>query len=219
MGVTALVMAGGRGTRMKLHGEKPLIRVGGKAMIEYVINALRRAKKVDDIVVAVSKHTPKTAERMRELSIKVLETPGEGYVSDIQYATKKMKLGKVLTISADLPLITSEIIDYTVEYYERCGKPALAVMSPIRVYEELGLKPEYRFEVEGKIVSPIGLNIVDSEKIDEPEIEEEALILNDEELAININTIEDLKIAEQWLCEKSTREELIEKLAKDSCSV
>ena len=205
MGVTALVMAGGRGTRMKLQGEKPLIRVGGKAMIKYVINALKRARKVDDIVVAVTKHTPKTAEIMRKLSVKVLDTPGEGYVSDIQYAIKKLKLGKVLTISADLPFITSEMIDHVVRYYERCGKPALAVVSPIRVYEKLGLKPEYRLEVEDRIAYPIGLNIVDGEKIDESEIEEEVFVLNDEELAININTIEDLKIAEQWLCKKSAQ--------------
>ena len=54
MGVTALVMAGGKGTRMRLAEEKPLIKVCGKPVIEYVIAALRNAKKIDSIVVATS---------------------------------------------------------------------------------------------------------------------------------------------------------------------
>jgi adenosylcobinamide-phosphate guanylyltransferase len=37
--VTALVMAGGKGTRMKLAEEKPLINVCGKPVIEYVLTA------------------------------------------------------------------------------------------------------------------------------------------------------------------------------------
>lgn len=45
MGVTALVMAGGRGTRMRLAEEKPLVKVRGKPVIEYVIAALKNAKK------------------------------------------------------------------------------------------------------------------------------------------------------------------------------
>ncbi|MCW4036576.1 MAG: NTP transferase domain-containing protein [Candidatus Bathyarchaeota archaeon] len=47
MGVTALLMAGGKGTRMALRGEKPLLEVDGKPMIEHVIEALRDAGKVD----------------------------------------------------------------------------------------------------------------------------------------------------------------------------
>ena len=39
MGVTALVMAGGKGMRMKSEKEKPLLKVGGKSMIEHVLNA------------------------------------------------------------------------------------------------------------------------------------------------------------------------------------
>jgi len=44
MGVTALVMAGGKGTRMALPEEKPLLTVGGKPVIEHVLAALENAK-------------------------------------------------------------------------------------------------------------------------------------------------------------------------------
>lgn len=199
MGVTALVMAGGGGTRMGLREEKPLLRVGGRAMVERVIDALKRARRVDDIVVTVSKHTPKTAERVRRLSVKVLETPGEGYVSDIRYAVKKLGLGRVLTISADLPLITSEVVDRIIEHYEHRGKPALTVASPIEVYERLRLKSEYEFEAKGMMVAPVGVNVIDGERIDEPEMEEETLIINDVRLAVNVNTTDDLELAERLL--------------------
>lgn len=192
-------MAGGRGTRIELREEKPLLRVGGRAMVERVIDALKRARKVHDIVVAVSRHTPKTAERLKRLSVKVLETPGEGYVFDIKYAVKKLGLGKVLTISADLPLITSEVVDHIIEHYECCGKPALTVASPIEVYEKLRLKPEYEFEAKGMMVAPVGVNVIDGERVDEPEMEEETLIINDERLAVNVNTTDDLELAERLL--------------------
>lgn len=182
---------------MKLREEKPLIKVNGKPIIEHVIDALKGSSKVNDIVVSVSRHTPKTAEKVRALSIKFLETPGEGYIADMQYAVKKLKLGKVLVISADLPLITSKVIDKVVASYDESEKPALSVMCPTEVFERLGLKPEYRFVVGSRVVSPVGVNMIDGSRIKDQEMDEEKLILDDEELTFNINTIEDLEIAEQ----------------------
>ena len=72
MGLTALVMAGGKGTRMVLSEEKPLLRVGGKPVIEHVLTALKKSKKVNSIVVAVSDYTPKTAQLMRQLKVSVI---------------------------------------------------------------------------------------------------------------------------------------------------
>jgi len=201
MGVTALVMAGGKGTRMKLREEKPLLKVGGKPMIEYVLGALKNAKKVDEIVVAVSKHTPKTAKAMEEFFVKVLETPGKGYVSDTQYAIKKLKLDTVLAISADLPLVTSEIADEAIEHYERCGKPALAVMVLAETRESLGLELDYTLEVKGRRVVPAGINVINGRRIDEVELEEEEFVIDREEVAVNVNTPKDLTIAERYLKE------------------
>ena len=58
MGITALVMAGGKGTRMRASEEKPLIKVCGKPVIEYVICALKGAKKIDSIIVPVAHLKP-----------------------------------------------------------------------------------------------------------------------------------------------------------------
>ena len=196
MGITALIMAGGKGSRMSLQQEKPLLAVCGKPMIEHVLCALRNAKKVDNIVVAVSRHTPKTAKMMKEYSVKTLVTPGTDFVSDFQYAVEKLKLNTFMTISADLPLITADIIDEIIECYMRCNKPSLTVAIPAETREDLGLDADYAFEKEGKKLVPAGINIIDGKRISEKDLEEETLVLAKEEVALNVNTPRDLRIAE-----------------------
>ena len=118
MGVTALVMAGGKGTRMRIAQEKPLINVCGKPVIEYVLSALKQARKIDQIIVATTSCTPKTAELMQSFPVKTVQTPGNNYVSDMGYAAQNLGLGIFLAIAADLPLVTSNVLDAIVERYE-----------------------------------------------------------------------------------------------------
>src|SRR3990170_501660 len=196
MGVTAVVMAGGKGTRMVLSEEKPIQQVGGKPIIERVIASLQAAKKVDSIVVAVTDCVPKTAGFVSKFPVRVVKTPGKEYIFDMQYVVKKLRLEKVLIIAADLPLITSEIIDSIVEDYERCGKPALAVVVPIETKTKLGMSEEYAFAVNDKLVVPTGINMIDGRRIDDEELEQEICICNRQEVAVNVNTVQELKVAE-----------------------
>jgi len=199
MGVTALLMAGGEGTRLKTEGEKPLLKVGDKPMIERVLNALKDAKKVDEIIVASSKHTSKTAAFARKQSLKVLQTPGKGFCLDARYAIKKLKLETVLTICADLPLITSEFIDKVITHYEQCKKPALTVMAPLENYQKFGLSADYVFKIDGKNLVPVGVNVVDGKRIREKELDEEILVVDDKRVVVNVNTLDDVRIAERVL--------------------
>jgi adenosylcobinamide-phosphate guanylyltransferase len=205
MGVTALLMAGGKGTRMAPRGEKPLLEVGGKPMIEHVLEALRNAEKVDEIVIALSEHTPKTIELMKGFSVKMLKTPGKDYVSDMKYAIRKLKLETVVTLSADLPLVTGKIIDTIIEKYRQSNKPALTVVVPLETKERLGLDGEYVLAAGNRHLVPIGINVIDGRGIDEGELEEEILVIDNEEVALNVNTSYDLEIAE-YLFKKRLRE-------------
>jgi adenosylcobinamide-phosphate guanylyltransferase len=198
MGVTALVMAGGKGTRMALSEEKPLLRVGGKPVIEHVLTALKNAKKVNSIVVAVSDYTPKTAKLMLQFPVSVIKTPGKEYVSDMRYAVKSLNLHSVLAIGADLPLITGEVVDVIVARYERCDKPALSVVVPMETKEKLGLGGEYAFKAGNMRVVPAGINVIDGRRIDEKELDEEICLLDRKEVAVNINTVEELRIAKSF---------------------
>ena len=197
MAVTALVMAGGKGSRMALKEEKPLLQVGGKPVIEHVLEALKKAKKVDAVVVAVSDYTPKTAELVSKFPVSVVHTPGKEFVSDMGYAVSALKLQTVLAIGADFPLITAEVIDEILEYYEQCGKPALSVAVSMETKEKLGLSGKYGFEFDDKRVVPAGINVIDGRRIDEEELEEATCVLDRQEVAVNINTAQELQIAEE----------------------
>ena len=203
MGVTALIMAGGRGTRTELLEEKPLVKVAGKPMIDYVIDAVRNAKKVDELIVTVSKHTPKTAQRLGRCKIKVVKTPGKDYISDMQHAIKTCRLfTPVLIISADLPLITAEFIDEIIGHYLQYDQPALSVMVPIGIYKRLGITPAYTVKHKGRELVPAGINILDGRHIEEQKLDEAILVIDTPELAINVNSLNELRLAEKFLEER-----------------
>jgi adenosylcobinamide-phosphate guanylyltransferase len=204
MGVVALVMAGGRGTRMRIAEEKPLIKVCGKPAIEYVLSALKDAKKIDSIIVATTNCTPKTTQLMRKLGVKVIETPGKDYVSDMGYAVQNLKLGVFLAIAADLPLVRGEMLDAIVERYERCGKPALTVAVPLKTKAKLGMSIEYSFKMDDRDVVPVGINVIDGHKRYGDEwLDQDICLLNHDELAVNINTVQELQLAERLLSQKT----------------
>ncbi|XES77546.1 MAG: NTP transferase domain-containing protein [Candidatus Bathyarchaeia archaeon] len=197
MKTTALVMAGGKGTRMALTQEKPLLEVGGKPVVSLVLDALANAEKLNSVVVAVSDYTPKTAAYLAGFSVKVVKTPGKEYVSDMGYAVKVLGLETVLAIAADMPLITGEIIDDVLEKYVSCGKSALVVAVPLETKRKLGMSLGYAFDHEGQQVVPAGININDGRRIDDEELEQDVYVLDRVEVAVNINTVDELKRAQE----------------------
>lgn len=207
MGITALVMAGGKGTRMKLPVEKPLINVCGKPSIEYVLAALKEAKKIDRVIVATTTVTPKTTALMKQLGVQVIETPGKDYVSDMGFTVQSLKLGVFLGISADLPLVKGEMIDEIVTRYEVCGKPALTVAVPIEVKTKLGMGIEYSFKTDdGRDVVPVGLNVIDgSKRYGDEWLDQDIFVIDHPELAVNINTVQELALAERLMSERTNQ--------------
>ena len=68
---------------------------------------------------------------------------------------------------------------------------------------KLGLGGKYGFELHGKHVVPAGINMIDGRRIDEKELDEEIYVSDRKEVAVNINTVQELRIAEE-LFEKGT---------------
>ncbi len=194
--VTALVMAGGKGTRMQCSTEKPLIELDGIPMIQYVIDALSSSNEVSDIIVITSSNTPETTKFVRNIGIKVFQTPGNGYVEDLQFFISKNYSNNqnqiLLTITADMPLIKSETIDHVISEYKMCGKLAMCIAVPLQIFQEHGLKPSMML---GDLV-PSGLNILRSNNKQQ---DEEVLKLGKIELAVNINSCEDIVVLEEVL--------------------
>jgi len=182
-------MAGGKGTRMG-GGEKPLMPLLGRPMISYVLDALSGSQWINKIYVAVSPDVFRTAEYLKNDSeLTLVMTPGSGYVEDMVYAIKALRFYKpVLIISADLPLVTSDVIDRVVDAYEKCGREALSV----RV--DAGLAPwppDIILNDTERPTIPAGINVVHGAYIDRAQ-HEYIMVINDAALAANVNYRKDL---------------------------
>ena len=194
--IYAILMAGGRGTRLEVPCEKPLFKLCNKPLIKYVIDNLKESKLIDKIVIAVSHHTIETTEYLNSLDedFQILDTSGDDYLKDLsfilEYFEKKSSDDTLLIINADLPFISTETIDYILDYYSKSSKDALSTLVPVEIFNDLGLN--YSYEFNGNV--PSGLNVLRSVNIVQ---EEEQLIIAKRELALNINTLLDSKVAEK----------------------
>lgn len=198
----AVVMAGGMGRRLG-KDEKPLTMLVGKPLILYVLSALLGSKYIKRIFVATSPRVKRTNEWLldfkKEHDVEIIPTGGEGFVHDMVYAVEKAGItGHVLVIMADLPLVTPLLIDRIIEKYHEINKPALSVHMNLDVFTKIGLRPDTVFHKNGGFIVPCGINILDAGRIRE-EQEDFNLILEDEELALNANTREDLAVCERYL--------------------
>jgi uncharacterized protein (TIGR00454 family) len=198
MKVPALIMAGGRGKRIGLAVEKPLLTFLGETLIERVVEAVESAKKISEFYVVTSENTPKTEERCLKAGLKVIRTDAKGYHDDLKQAIQKGQLhGPVLTISSDLPALTGKFLDKVISVYEKSKKDAVMVLVPIKKHEELGLSVSSVYDYEGVAYAVSGVNLIDGAKISEDKIDEYAMVTEEIDAALNVNTLEDLDIAQK----------------------
>jgi adenosylcobinamide-phosphate guanylyltransferase len=234
--IKAIVMAGGKGTRLNSDIEKPLIPLNKKPLICHVISNLFSSKHIDEIIVATSDNTLETLKFLNEKygisdysknkdlnlhtsndnglininlndstnstntkinnkNIYYLHTLGEDFLKDISFILNYFEnissKDVLLFINADLPLISTKIINEVIEEYFKSNLMALSTYLPLSIFNKLNITPSFVFN--GLV--PIGLNILLSKNIIQ---DEHILILEKDELAININHIEDLKVAESY---------------------
>ncbi len=201
MKIPALIMAGGRGKRMEVTAEKPLIPFLGNPLIGWVINAVKSAKNISEFYVITSQNTPETEKWCLKRGLKVIRTDAKGYHGDLKQAVLQAGLScPVLTMPADLPAITGEALDKIIAAYEGCGKDYLAVFAPIEKREELGLSVSSTDEYQGVWYAVTGVNIINGAKVTvEGKIETAAIITDEIEVLLNINTIKDLEISEKLM--------------------
>jgi adenosylcobinamide-phosphate guanylyltransferase len=191
----AMVMAGGRGTRLKM-GEKPMVRLLGRPLIDYVVSALEGSLS-GRVFVAATKNVPLTREWAEERGLEVVDTPGIGFVADMVCGVERAGASEpILIIMADLPLVTSDLIDEVIDTYEQRPEPALSTHTPLHLHGRLGRRPDSLFNYQGQLIVPAGINVLDGARIKE-EQEDFHLVLERMELAVNVNTAEDLRLCER----------------------
>lgn len=186
----AIVMAGGKGTRMDKEVEKPLTILEDETFLERVTAAIR-ASDIEP-VVAATLDTPETMKAAINLGCETIETPGKGYVSDIQFVLEELGLESALVVSSDLPFLTADIIKNVIEEYNRVGKPVCAVTS-LKQYLKFGFQAPVTVNHNGEILVPVGVNVVEK-----TEAEDYFYITSGIE-TLNINTLEELDIAKKMI--------------------
>ena len=179
-------MCGGRGTRLDSDAEKPLFRVGDVPMVDRVFDALDESG-VDTAYAVTSPAAPETRVHLDAVRI---ETPGEGYVEDLDAALTDERVScPVLTVAADLPLLDGEVLDRVLAAHDG---GSLSVLVPAARKRELGVSDDTTFERDGREVAPTGVNVVG-------ETGDDAWLTEDVRVAVNVNTLGDARVAEAFL--------------------
>jgi adenosylcobinamide-phosphate guanylyltransferase len=186
----ALILAGGSGTRLDL-GEKPLVTIRGRPMIEYVIDAFRAAG--DEIIVVLTKKTPYTHNWCRARGVTHVTASGSGYIEDIGEAAILLEeRDPFFTCVADLPCLHPAVIGEIKKKYRESGKEACSVWVPRELVLDAGYRSSYTGQIGGVPACPAGINILRGDLI-EREQEEFRFLLHDKSLVYNINTRDELE--------------------------
>jgi adenosylcobinamide-phosphate guanylyltransferase len=176
-------MCGGEGTRLETEREKPMVPIGGTPMVQRVVHALE-ASGVERVFAVVSPATPETKATV---PCPTIETPGEGYVADLNRALADDRITRpVLTVAADLPLLDSGAVDTVLE----AAEGSLSVVVPVGRKRGLGLSVDTAFRYRGLAVTPAGVNVVSTDA-------DSLFLRRDPQYAYNVNRPSDVH-ATNW---------------------
>ena len=181
-----LVMAGGKGTRMKSNEEKLLLTYK-QPLVLHVIDALKNSNCFEKIIAATSPNSPQTKNILVENNITIIETSGEGFVTDLNNILKQLD-DFVLVSSGDLPLLDGDIIKQIIDNVNH-DKTWTSIVTTKSFQNSLNLEPECISTLNDEDYAHTGISIVNASKISNLDtIEEDYLIIDDKRVCFNINT-------------------------------
>ena len=187
-----LVMAGGKGTRMNLDGEKLLLKYK-KPIILHVVDSLNDSNCFSKILAITSLHSPKTKKLLQENNIKTFDTSGIGYAEDLSLVLQSTN-DSVLVTSGDLPLLDKEIVRQIINYYDP-EKIWTSILVTNKFLTTLGLKSNYSVNYDNEICHYTGISLINANKITTSEnINENYIIIDDKRVAFNLNTKQDYEL-------------------------
>jgi spore coat polysaccharide biosynthesis protein SpsF len=116
MTITVIIQARMGSTRLK---GKIIADICGKPMLWHVINRVKKAKKVDRIILATTKKDEDkiTIDLGKKCKIKTFAGSEDDVLDRYYHAAKQSDSNVIVRITADCPLIDPEIIDEMVQYY------------------------------------------------------------------------------------------------------
>jgi adenosylcobinamide-phosphate guanylyltransferase len=187
-----IIMAGGKGSRMKLTEEKLLLKYK-KPIILQVAEAITNSDCFSKIIFTTSKNSPKTKQLLQKNNYEIFDTSGIGYVEDLNIVLKSLN-DPIFISSADLPFLDSEIIKKIVNFYDP-NNMWTTILVTKNFLESLGLSSDYDITFENQLCNYTGISMVNSQKISNLEnIEEKFVIIDDKRIAFNVNTKQDYNL-------------------------
>ena len=184
-----LVMAGGKGIRMNLDNEKLLLKYK-KPVILHVVDSLKNSNCFSNILAITSSNSPKTKKLLQENNVETFDTPGIGYVEDLNLALKTIN-DTVLVTSGDLPLLDKEVIQKIVNQYDS-QNIWTSILVTNKFLTTLGIKSDYSVNFDNQVCHYTGISLVNSKKISSLEnLDENYVIIDDKRIAFNLNTKQD----------------------------
>jgi bifunctional UDP-N-acetylglucosamine pyrophosphorylase / glucosamine-1-phosphate N-acetyltransferase len=129
MRVRAIVLAAGKGTRMKSATPKVLHELCGRPMLWYVLRALRSAG-VDDMVVVTNDELQARIDEFGVRGIVQAEQLGTGHA--VQVALRELTHepdGRIVIAYGDMPLVHEEIFRGVIGSLAAGGAPSLAMVT------------------------------------------------------------------------------------------
>jgi adenosylcobinamide-phosphate guanylyltransferase len=187
-----LVMAGGKGSRMKTNEEKLLLKHVHPTIL-HVVFALQNSNCFTKIIAATSPNSPKTKEMLQNAGIETFETTGEGYVEDLNLILRSIN-DDVFVVSGDLPLLDDIIVKKIVNLHHH-DKIWTSYLVTKDFLISLGLKSELSVIFQNKECHFTGISIINANEINNLDsVEEIYHILNDKRIAFNLNTVEDYRL-------------------------
>ncbi len=125
--VRAILLAAGKGTRMKSERPKVLHEVCGRPMLWYVLRALQGAG-IEDILVVTSDELDPHVASLGVRSVVQAQQLGTGHAVQVALsALETLAGGRILIASGDMPLVPAELFARVLERLDdRTASPALA---------------------------------------------------------------------------------------------
>lgn len=185
-------MAGGKGSRMKTQEEKLLLKYT-YPIISHVIFALQKTNLFSKIIIATSPNSPKTKEMLEKTGIEIFDTPGKGFVEDLNLILRSIN-EDILVVPGDLPLLDDYILKKIIEYYNP-KKIWTSFLVTKDLLKSIGLKSNFSIKFQNKECYYTGISIINAKKINSLNlVEENYYILDDKRIGMNLNTYEDYRL-------------------------
>ena len=133
MDIKSVILAAGKGTRMKSNLPKVLHEILGKALVGYVLDSVKHITNENFVIVG---HHAEEVEKYvishYENAKTVLQSPqlGTGHAVSMVCPMLENYSGQVLILCGDTPLITEDTLKKFVEYHKE-NKSDITVMSAI----------------------------------------------------------------------------------------